>query len=41
LGGQHTVDSFKVLKDIKSVEIDPSQIMADIDRENNIVEIED
>ena len=33
--------SFKVSKDIKKVEIDPSQMMADVERNNNIVEIDD
>jgi hypothetical protein len=36
----HPKYSFKVSKDIKSVEIDPSQMMADIDRENNSIIIE-
>lgn len=36
----HPTYTFKVSKDIKSVEIDPSQIMADIDRKNNFVEVE-
>jgi aminopeptidase N len=30
--------AFSTLKEVKSVEIDPSQLMADIDRENNVFE---
>lgn len=35
----HPSYSFSVTKDIKKVEIDNSQLMADIDRENNVYEI--
>ena len=37
----HPTYSFKVSKDIKKVEIDSSQLMADVERNNNIVEIEE
>ncbi|MFK5877990.1 MAG: M1 family metallopeptidase [Flavobacteriaceae bacterium] len=31
--------TFKVTKEIKSIEIDPSQLMADVDRKNNLVKV--
>ncbi|MCK5814997.1 MAG: M1 family metallopeptidase, partial [Flavobacteriaceae bacterium] len=37
----HPTYSFKASKEIESVEIDPSQIMADINRKNNILEKEE
>ena len=36
----HPTYTFSTSKEIKAVEIDPSQLMADIDRENNIFEKE-
>ncbi len=36
----HPTYTFKVSKDIKSVEIDSSQIMADVERKNNFIEVE-
>ena len=35
----HPTYTFKASKPIKKVEIDPSQLMADVDRENNVVEV--
>jgi hypothetical protein len=35
----HPTFTFKASKNIKSVEVDPSQIMADVDRKNNFVEV--
>ncbi|PHR73183.1 MAG: peptidase M1 [Lutibacter sp.] len=37
----HTNYTFKASKEIKSVEIDSSKLMADVDRKNNVVEIEE
>ncbi len=37
----HPTYTFKVSKAIKSIEIDKSQMMADVDRKNNVIEVED
>jgi len=34
--GKYNFTLFSASKEVKSVEIDPSQLMADIERENNV-----